>query len=377
MNTHTRRFELKIQGAGGSVYPAHPKHGPRSSLSLLLLLINLIVLAGCWARPVVETFSTGLDQPRGMAFDAAGQLYVAEAGAAEDDAGFVSPAISYRSRVSRIAPDGASTPVVGGLPYTNYITAGDIGATDVAVLGDTLYVLVGEGYDDELSRAVLRIGPDGSPEVVTSVRKFLESAIEMDSAMGMGESHAANPYAMAVAPDGESFYISDGASGRVLQMTVDGDLSFFVQAPGMPPLTGLSFGPDGALYVALLSSIPLAPGTGAVWRAEPSGTFTTTVSGLTMAIDVDFDAAGAMYVLEFGDGGTLTHPYSADSGRLLRIEEGDQTVILEKLNYPTAMVFSTAGDLYIAINGAFSGPGEGAVLSVPCRALGRPAACRP
>jgi sugar lactone lactonase YvrE len=342
-----------------------------------LLLVSLTLFVSCQARPAAELFASGLDQPRGMAFDAAGHLYVAEAGAAEEDAGFVSPPISHRSRVTRIAPDGAVTTVVDGLPYTNYIAAGDIGATDVVVVDDRLYVLVGEGYDDELSRTVLRIGPDGSPEVVANIRKFLESAIESGSEMGVGESHAANPYAMTVAPDGQAFYISDGASGRVLQMTRDGALRFFVQAPGLPPLTGLSFGPDGALYVALLSSIPLTPGMGAVWRAEPSGAFTVTVPGLTMPIDVAFDAAGAMYVLEFGDGGTPTHPYSPESGRLLRIEEGRQTVLLEKLNYPTAMVFSPAGDLYIAVNGAFSAPGEGAILKVPCRALGRQAVCRP
>jgi hypothetical protein len=95
-----------------------------------------------------------------------------------------------------------------------------------------------------------------------------------------------------------------------------------------------------------------------------------------MPIDVNFDGAGSMYVLEFSDGRRPAQPYAAGLGRLLRIEhDGARTVVLDQLNYPTAMVFSHAGDLYIAVNGAFSAPGQGAILKIACRALGAPDAC--
>jgi len=39
------------------------------------------------------------------------------------------------------------------------------------------------------------------------------------------------------------------------------------------------------------------------------------------------------------------------------------------------MAFSRAGDLYIAVGGAFTAPGQGSILKVPCAALGAPEAC--
>jgi hypothetical protein len=45
------------------------------------------------------------------------------------------------------------------------------------------------------------------------------------------------------------------------------------------------------------------------------------------------------------------------------------------LNQPRGMAFDDSGDLYIAVNGAFSAPGQGAILKLACGALGAPAAC--
>lgn len=344
---------------------------------LVVLLAGLVLLASCQARPTVEPFVTGLNQPRGMAFDAAGNLYVAEAGAlGPNDAGPVSPIINQSSRVTRIAPDGQATTLLAGLPFTNYVAAGDIGAADVALLAGDLYVLTGEGYDDELSRAVLRLGPAGSPQLVASIRRFVEATAPVDSLMSAAGSHASNPYAMLAAPDDQGLYVSDGASGRVLHVGVDGNIGVLAELPHQPPLTGLTFGPDGRLYVALLSALPLAPGNGAIWTVDSSGAPAVALPGLTLPIDVGFDAAGTMYVLEFGAVEPATRPYVAESGRLLRIgPDGTPTVVLERLNYPTAMVFSGRGDLYIAVSGAFTGPGQGAILRVPCRALGAPDTC--
>jgi hypothetical protein len=39
------------------------------------------------------------------------------------------------------------------------------------------------------------------------------------------------------------------------------------------------------------------------------------------------------------------------------------------------MVFAPSGDLFVAVSGAFSTPGQGAILRVPCRALGTAQAC--
>jgi sugar lactone lactonase YvrE len=343
----------------------------------MLLLAALWLLASCGARPAAEQFASGLNQPRGMAFDAAGNLLVAEAGTRDPAAeGAIQPETNHSGRVLRIAPDGAVSTVVDGLPYTRYISSGDVGATDVVLLGGVLYVLTGEGYDDELSRAVLRVEPRRPPQQVASLLRFASDTLPLEYQMN-ASGVPTNPYAMAAAPDGSALYVTDAASGRVLRVTLDGQIRLFAELPEMPPLGGLAFGPDGRLYVTMFSVMPHAPGSGQVWAIDQAGKRTLAAGGLTMPIDVAFDGAGTMYVLEFGDSWQLNQPYSAGSGRLLRVEaDGSRAVVLDKLNYPTAMVFAPSGDLYIAASGAFTGAGLGVILKLPCSTFGVSVACR-
>ena len=312
-----------------------------------------------------------------MAFDRAGNLYIAEAGAIELPADtMVSPSTNHSSRILRIGPDRQVTAILDRLPFTHYATAGDIGATDVSVLDDTVFVLTGEGYDDGLSRAVLRLRPGAAPQRTADLLGFAFASTPIAEQLASG-GVPSNPYAMVAAPDGNTLYVTDGASGTVLSITHDGQVRTFATVPGMPPLTGLAFGPDHRLYIAMLSALPLANGNGGIWVADAAGRIEPAVSGLTMPIDVAFDAAGAMYVLEFSVA-QPSQPYIAHTGRLLRITaDGAQVVVLERLNFPTAMLFSGQGDLYISAGGAFSAASEGAILRVPCRSLGSATACPP
>ncbi len=348
-----------------------------AKLNISLLLASLVLLAACMAPPAAETFATGLNQPRGLAFDESGNLYVAEAGALDPQAAATGPVATNRSgRVLWIAPDRQISTAMDGLPFTHYAEAGtDIGAADVAMLGGALYVLTGEGYDPQLSRAVLRAVPGAPPQPIASVLNFAMADSRLAQMIG-ANAIAANPYAMAAAPDSSALYVADGASGSVLRVTLDGQISVFAKLPNLPPLAGLAFGPDGRLYFADFSLLPHAPGSGAIWAAAPDGTLALVAGELTMPIDVGFDAAGAMYVLEFGDGRQADQPYADGGGRLLRFErDGTREVVLDRLSYPTAMIFSPAGDLYIAVGGAFSAPGQGAILKVHCAALGASKAC--
>jgi sugar lactone lactonase YvrE len=342
----------------------------------LMLLTGLAVLSACMGRPAVEQFATGLNQPRGMAFDAAGNLFIAEAGTPDPaDSGAIQPETNHSGRVLRVDANRQVTTVVDGLPYTRYITSGDVGPADVAMLGGTLYLLTGEGYDDQLSRSVLRVTPGGPPQPVASLLSFAMDTMPLEYQMSAGGAPS-NPYAMAAAPDGRALYVADSASGRVLRVTLDGHIQLFAELPDMPPVAGLAFGPDVKLYFTMFSMLPHTPGSGEIWAADPAGTLTIAASGLTMPIDVGFDAAGTLYVLEFSDGRQPNQPYAAGNGRLLRLEpDGSRAVVLEGLNYPTAMAFSRTGDLYIAVSGAFSLPGQGAILKVPCLVLDASQAC--
>src|SRR5215208_3547927 len=204
--------------------------------ALLALLSGLGLLSSCMARPAVEQFATGLSQPRGMAFDSAGNLFAAEAGVRDpDDAGRSQPEINHSSRVLRIDTRRHVTTAVDGLPYTRYASSGDVGASDVAVLNGALYVLTGEGYDDQLSRSVLRAMPNTPPQRVVSLLNFAIDTTPLDYQQIAG-GVPTNPYAMAAAPDGSAIYVTDAASGRVLRVSLDGNVRVFAELPNMPPL---------------------------------------------------------------------------------------------------------------------------------------------
>lgn len=354
----------------------HDRRVSRAGIATFALLIVAAVLFWSNSRLQVQTFATGLDQPRGMAFDPDGNLYVAEAGVADAVADpMISPSTNQSSRVQRIDPGGAITTLVDGLPSTHYEVEGDVGATDIAVLGDTIYVLTGEGYDDDLSRSVLRLPAGGPPQRVANLLTFAFGSTPAAEQMASG-AVPSNPFAMVAAPDQQSLLITDGASGSVLRVALDGTTHRFAVLPNIPPLTGLAFDPAGRLHVAMLSSIPLARGGGAIWVAAPDGELALAADELTLPIDIAFDTTGQMYVLEFGDIRQPAQPYTSGTGRLLRVApDGARKVVLDRLNYPTAMLFSRTGDLYITVNGAFSAAGQGTILKMPCRMLGNAAAC--
>lgn len=349
---------------------AGPRLPPRLS-ALAALLLALALAAACARRePAPEVYISGLTQPRGLALEADGSLLVAEAGLA-DPARRTPPITTNQSgRVLRITPDRRIDVLADGLPYQLDTASGtDIGPADVLALGGERYLLMGEGVAP-LSRMVLRLRPGSPPEPVASVLNFAMKDNLFAKMVG-GAGVQANPFAMVATPDGKALLLSDGASGRVLRAGLDGQISVYAEVPKMPPLTGMAFGPDGRLYVAVFSVLPHTPGTGAVWAADGPGSIRPALEGLTMPIDVAFDAAGRLHVLEFGDGRSPKEPYAGGGGRLLRVgADGSRQVVLDHLDHPTSMLFTPAGDLLIAVGGAFSGAGQGKILRLACAELG-------
>lgn len=337
--------------------------------SFWLGLIALLALLGsCPGPPAAGPFVVGLNQPRGLAFDEAGNLYVAEAGIWEGGTGQTG-GTNHSGRVLRVSPQGQIVVLLAGLPFTHYPLTGDVGVSDLLWLDGSLYALTGEGYDDDLSRRLFRLHPDTSPTIVANLLNFALGSLSAHE-LSMGAGIAANPYALAAAPDGSALYISDAATGQILRVEWDGRIRVFAELPHKPPVTGLAFGPDGRLYFALFSALPHSPGAGEIWAADSQGQGEPIAAGLTMPIDLAFDEAGALYVLEFGGGGQTDGLYLPAGGRLLHLNaDALPTPLLTGLDYPTAMAFSPAGDLYITVRGAFSSAHSGVIVRVPCENL--------
>jgi hypothetical protein len=62
-------------------------------------------------------------------------------------------------------------------------------------------------------------------------------------------------------------------------------------------------GPDGALYVSELTGFPFPLGGARIYRVAPGSAPTVYATGFTNVIDLEFDSAGNLYVLEIDRNG--------------------------------------------------------------------------
>jgi hypothetical protein len=330
----------------------------------------LFLLAGCTqiAEPTYTIILDKLDEPRGLWLAADGALCVAEAGglAAGQTLGAEQPTTAHAETgaLTCLEANGQRRRLVEHLPYVLYSASGvSVGPTDVAEMDGALYLLTGEGYG-ELSRTLLRLEPGKSPHIVANFLKFAAAGKPLEYIQPA--SIAVNPYALIPDPANHRFLVSDGASGQVLAAGLDGKIEVYSPVEGHEVLTGLAWGPDGLPYVASFSQLPHQAGAGAILRLQPNGTAEVVLDNLTTPIDLAFDKAGRLYVLEFIFADTSGDPYREKTGRLLRFtRQGDgwtaAQVLVEKLPYPTALLFGPDERLYISLHGAFSPAQSGVV----------------
>lgn len=103
--------------------------------------------------PIVEVFSTGLDNPRGLQFGPDGKLYVAEAGSGgTESTADLCPDLQIgppfgpyvngpTARISRIDRHGVRRTVIDGLPSGQTVVPDWQGVADVAFIGHRLFAL--------------------------------------------------------------------------------------------------------------------------------------------------------------------------------------------------------------------------------------------
>ena len=340
-----------------------------TGLGEAMLVVILTACAGSTSR-----YSVVLDElndPRGMTLRADGTLCVAETGRLEEgDVIRSGPTTNRAETGSLTCVDGGGNRqrLVERLPYVRHNADGiTVGPTDVVEVNEQLYLLTGEGTG-EFSRAVLRIDDAGSrPTVIADFFVYAEQTAVPDFFDEINV--VTNPFAMIADPQNDRFLITDGATGEVYSAGLDGEIRVYSQVEGYAVLTGIAWGPDGLAYVASFSELPHEQGTGAIVRIHHDGQTSVAVADLTTPIDLAFDRQERLYVLEFTSASAEGHPYRDRTGRLLRFEpasagwEGGQ-VLLEGLPHPTALLVESDGTIYITVNGAYSEPGRGKVLSL-------------
>jgi hypothetical protein len=336
---------------------------------LVLAMATLLVAGACGGgdsehREIID----GLNEPRGLWLQADGTLCVAEAGRLTEGQVVEEGPTANRANtgsVTCVDPGGRRDRIIDRLPYVLYnVTGVTTGPADLAEMAGDLYLLTGES-EGILARKILRLTGSGNPPEV--VADFLAFARAAEPDFFDEVDVFSNPYSMIPDPEQRRFLVSDGATGQVLAVGLDGRIQVFSEVEGHEVLTGIVRGPDGAPYVTSFSQLPHSTGDGALLRLRQDGTFDVAVDGLTTPIDVAFDGQGRLYVLEFLDGTETEHPYQGKTGRLLRFAPtstgwGEGQVLIDRLPFPTALLVDAGDRIYVSIRGAFSPPESGVVV---------------
>lgn len=342
-------------------------------------LVALVVSsATSFAAPQVRVVAEGLSNPRGLAFAPNGELYVAEVGRGGPGAcvpSADSPVLrcyGETGALTRIDPDGAAPPVrvVTGLPSMAPAAGGftSSGPVDVEFFGMQAYVLigwggnpalrVGVGAKSNLFGSVIRVLPNGSWKQVADV------AANESRDNPFGGAYDTNPYGLDALPG--RLVVADAGANAIVEacghpncVGSERTLTLLPRtAQQLEPVpTSVKQGPDGWLYAGQLTGGPFFPGASTVYRIAPDGSSVQPyVTGLTAVVDIAFDAAGTLYVLEFAKGFQNGNP-GLGVGRLKRKVVGQPIeTVLDNLSFPGGLTVGPDGDVYVTVDAASFGP---------------------
>jgi len=240
-------------------------------------------------------------------------------------------------RITRVDPQtGATTTYVDGLPKP---VIGLGGATDIAFLGHTAYVLVTLVGPDVGGSAIDGIYRVDGPHTFTVVANIGQFAIAHPPAtpfeVPSGLQFALQPYR-------GGFLVTDGHHNRVYRVTLDGTVTQLIAFGNIVP-TGLAVR-GRTIYMAEAGPVPHLPENGKVvsFGPKPTTAVTQVASGSPLLVDVEFGRGRTLYALSqgVGSGGPPGSPALPDTGALVKVNaDGTFTPVTTGLNRPTSLEF--------------------------------------
>ncbi len=340
--------------------------------------------------PVV---ASELDNPRGLAFSPNGSLYVAESGEGGDNC-FPFPegptpvvCTGNTGAITEInLKKGTQARVSTGLPsHADPEGMEAIGPSDISFQGrGNGYVTVGLGADPAF-RAELG---DGFGWLVKSTpsgqwRNRVDVAAYEAAANPDGGAIDSNPYSTVALPDSMAV-VADAGANALLSTNVDtGAVSTLAVFPnrvvpvdplvqaifGLPPFfpaqavpNSVVQGPDGAFYVGQLLGFPFTPGQSNVYRVVPGQDPQVYAEGFTAIIDIAFDQAGNLYVLEIAKNSLINAFLFGDwTGALIKVDAqtGVKTEIAsDGLWAPGGLAIASDGSFYVSNNSIWKDIGQ-------------------
>jgi glucose/arabinose dehydrogenase len=300
-----------------------------------------------------------LGAPRGLAFDADGNLLVADAGFGGDVetvmAGPEGPSnvhIGLTGSVFSIDPDGNATAVLSGFPSYAFETE-TIGIYRAIPNGDSLWLVVSGSAEETFGAYWTDDIVELDATTLATKRIINLHSIEAEDPDGNGFN--TNVSDIAWGADG-TMYITDAGGNSLLSWTEEDGLQVVNAWPENSVPTAVEVADNGDLYIGFLGE-GLAPGAAKIehWSGDE---LVETFGGLNAVSDIllDGDTLYAVELVIFGEQGP-------GPGRVIMVDANGSTPIAEGLPAPFGIAMGPDGALYITFGTIPLGPGmTGGVL---------------
>ena len=246
------------------------------------------------------------------------------------------------------------------------------GVTDVTFLDGKAYAVV-TLVDDPLFptgqvNGIYRIDGPNSYTIIADIGAYnlAHPATGFQVDVLTGVSYAIQTYQ-------GGFLVTDGHLNRVLQVTLDGNISIVKSFTDIVP-TGLA-ARGSQVYMSQAGPIPHLPENGKVLSFNPNSPAVTTVaSGAPLLVDVEFGRGQTLFALSQGtfSGGIPGNPALPNTGSLVRVNaDGTFSAIADGLDRPTsfeiigniAYIVTLGGDIWTVDN--IAGPPYGPAPQKP------------
>jgi sugar lactone lactonase YvrE len=333
------------------------------TLALGLSVPTLIMAQDAPPAEFENAIVSGLNFPRGIAYDEDGTLYVAEAGAGgeatiiEIEGMAINGGIS--SQVTTVAPDGTQGVAVGSLVSAFVPAEGaGLGVQRAIPSGDSLWLVLSDHQN-------LTVFSDAIVEIdmaTLRVKNYIDLfAYEAENNPDGTEEIYSNPSDIAWGEDGTLFIIDTGANA-LYSWTEDDGLQLVHAWEDLSVPVAIEMGSNGDIYVGFLGA-GIAPEAAKVehWSADGSELI-ETFGGMTAVTDILIDEDDTIYAVQLaqlGEQGPVPN-----SGSVVEVSADGITPIAEDLSNPFGIAQNADGGLIVSVNSAFAAPGSGAVVEI-------------
>lgn len=295
-----------------------------------------------------------LGAPRGLAFDADGNLWVTVAGTGGEVAavmpgpeGETTFQMGMTGRVISVAPDGTATDFLAG--YPSYASPSETTGLYRAIPhGDSIW-LVFNGTGAATTGAFWTDSVVELDAKTLAVKNLINmNAFEVENDPD-GNGYDSNVADIAWGADG-TLYIVNAGGNDLLSWTKEGGLQLIQAWPDNSVPTAIEVAENGDLYIGFLGE-GLAPGAGRIERWS-GGQLVETFGGLNAVTDIllDGDTLYAVQLLIFGEQGP-------GPGNVVTVTAEGATPVAEGLLAPFGIAKGPDGALYVSFGTIALAPG--------------------